>query len=164
MRRDVLAGLFVLALGACSGKSSPPVSLDGSPRVPDDEGVVTAVDLTSVTLDDSRTYKIDHDLVSFSSIDLSTVPLLYTEKQYVQVGLKGKAVRWIGAVARPLTTDPPSVVFEGKVKRVDGRRLVFANGTVFAVGDGVATKGLAGDRVQVGVRPDRHVVTEVEAR
>jgi hypothetical protein len=164
MRRELAALAAVLVVGACSGERSTPFALDGSPRAADDEGLVTAVDPTSITLDGARTYEVDDDIVSFSTIDLSAVPLLYTEGQYVQVGVKRKTVRWIGAVARPLTTKPPRVVFEGEVTRIDGADLVFSNGTVLAVGDGVETTGLEGARVQVGVRPDRHVVTEVKVR
>lgn len=163
-RRGVVA-LLLVVLAACGGGTRPPdFALDGSPRVPDDEGLVTAVDVGSITLDGERSYSIADDLVSFSSIDLSTVPLLFTERQYAQVGLDGDTVQWIGTVARPLATDPPRVVYEGTLKAVDDRQLVFANGTVFVVGGGIDTDGLVGKRVQIGVRPGKGVVTEVEPR
>jgi hypothetical protein len=163
VRRDLLALALVVALGACGGGGGAPVALDGSSRVPDDEGLVTAVELDTITIDGARTYEVDDDLVSFSSIDLSTVPLLFTEGQYVQVGVKGSRIRWLGALARPLTTSPARVVFEGTVERVADGQVEFTNGTVLTIDGDVDVHAFEGKRVRVGLRPDRHAVTEVEA-
>jgi len=152
-------------LAACSrGGGHASVVLDGSPRIPDDEGIVTAVDLSSVTLDGHRTYRVEDDLVTFSNIDLQTVPLLFTKGQYVQVGADGHTARWIGTVAKPLKTTPPVVIYEGTIRSVDDGRLVFANGTVLRVADGVDVDHLDGKRVDVRLRPGAREVTELEAR
>jgi hypothetical protein len=162
VRRDLVAAALVLVLAGCGGKGRDGVSLDGSPRIADDEGIVTAVDLSSVTLDGARTYLVDDDLVSFSDIDLRPVPLLFTEHQYVQIGADGHTARWIAAVARPVMTDPPVVLYSGTVKTVDGSHLVFTNGTVLTVGDDVDVSRSRGKQVQVSLVPDTHSVTEVE--
>lgn len=96
----------MLALLAARGRGGGHSTfvLDNAARIPDDEGVVTAVDLSSITLDRQRAYRIEDDLVTFSNIDLQTVPLLFTKGQYVQVGADGDTARWIGTVARPLKT------------------------------------------------------------
>lgn len=152
-------------LAACSrGGGRSTVALDGSPRIPDDEGIVTAVDLSSFTLDGQRTYRIEDDLVSFSNIDLRTVPLLFTKGQYVQVGADGHTARWIGTVAKPLKTTPPVVIYEGTLRSVADGRLVFANGTVLRVADSVDVDRLDGKLVDVRLRPGAHEVTELEAR
>jgi len=165
LRRELalVVGLsLAFVLGACGRNAEAPFALDGSPRVADDEGIVTAVDRASITIDGERRYAVSDDVVSFSNLTLAVVPLLYTEGQYVQLGVKGKTVRWIGSLARPLTTSPPIVMFDGEVARIDGSDLVFSNGTVLAAGKDVALDGLEGARVHVGLRPDVHQVTEVD--
>lgn len=161
--RCLVVVLVLGVLAACGGDGDKGFALDGSPRVPDDEGVVTAVDLDAITLDGDRRYEIADDLVSFSSIDLDVVPLLFTEHQYVQVGLDGSTVEWIGAIARPLTSEPPSVAFTGTVTGVDDGALVFRNGTVLDLGAHVDAANLDGKDVQVSLDPSAHAVTDVEA-
>jgi hypothetical protein len=82
-----------LGFGACSrgGGDDGRVALDGSPRVPDVEGVVTKVadDFSTITLDGGRTYDIPRDVQSFSSSDGSTQP-----------GFQKCTSRWI--VGRPV--------------------------------------------------------------
>ncbi|MEN3273094.1 MAG: hypothetical protein V7636_1855, partial [Actinomycetota bacterium] len=113
MRRElaIVVAIAALLIGCGRGGGHSTVALDGTARVPDDEGIVTAVDLTSLTLDGHRTYRVEEDLVSFSNIDLQPVPLLYTKGQYVQVGADGHTARWIGTVAKPLGTKPPAVLY-----------------------------------------------------
>jgi hypothetical protein len=164
VRRRALAAIaLVLVAGACSGgDDGPSFALDGSPRFPDDEGIVTAVDFESVTLDGERTYDIDGDVVSFSSIDLKVIPLLFTEHQYVQVGLDGDTARWIGALARPLQTDPPAVLFVGEIEAIGDGQVTFDNGTVVRVADGVDVKTGDAD-VRVAIDPRAGEITEVES-
>lgn len=166
MRRELAVVAVVLALlGACGrGGQHTSVALDGSPRIPDAEGVVTRVDLTSLTLDGGRTFRVEDDLVSFSNIDLKPVPLLYTKGQYVQIGADGHTARWIGTVAKPLRTSPPAVLYAGVVRTVEGQRLEFANGTVLRVAKRVDVSHVEGKQVDVRVRPDQGEVTEVEVR
>ena len=162
VRRRLLAVLVALLLAACSSDGGDAFALDGTPRIADDEGVVTSVSSDTITLDDERTYEVDDDLVSFSSIDLSVLPLVNTKRQYVQVGLDGDTVRWIGAVARPLASDPPAVVYVGDVEAVESGRLTFTTGTVFRLDDGVDGAGLSGRRAQISLDPQEGVVTEVQ--
>jgi hypothetical protein len=166
VRRElVVLAVALLSLVACDrGGDSARVSLDGSPRIADDEGIVTAVDLSSITLDGTRTYTVEDDLVSFSNIDLQPVPLLYTDGQYVQIGADGHTARWIATLAKPLPLDPPVVLYSGVVRSVDDGRLVFANGTVLELARGVDARGVDGKRVDVRLQPATRRVTEVEAR
>jgi len=165
VRRELAIVAATLALLAGCGRGHhTTVSLDGTPRLPDDEGIVTAVDLTSLTLDGHRTYRVEDDLVSFSNIDLRPVPLLYTKGQYVQVGADGHTARWIGTVAKPLGTKPPAVLYAGAVRSVGHGRVVFANGTVLRVAGNVDVAHAAGTQVDVRLRPDEHEITEMEAR
>ena len=158
------ATITALALGACRGGSGSDFALDGSPRIPDDEGIVTAVDLESVTLDGERTYDVERDLRSFSAIDLSTVPLLFTEGQYVQVGVDGDTLEWIGAIAKPLAAEQePFVLYAGELEAVDGDALVFDNGTVLRLADAVEASSFVGEGVRVSIDPDTKTVTEVVA-
>lgn len=161
-RRRLVALTVALLLAACSSDDGDPFALDGTPRIADDEGVVTSVTSDTITLDVERTYEVDDDLVSFSSIDLSVLPLVNTKRQYVQVGLDGDTVRWIGAVARPLLGEPPTVVYVGEVEAVESGRLTFTNGTVFRLDDGVDGAGLSGHRAQISLDPEEGVVTEVK--
>ena len=162
LRGSSRAVVLVLALlVGCSGDDAPDFALDGSLRVPDDEGIVTDVDLESVTLDDERTYDVERDLASFSAIDLSTVPLLFTEGQYVQVGVDGDTLVWIGAIARPLATDPPTVLYAGKIDAARRNTAEFANGTVLQLDASIDLTPRVGDEVRVTIDPDRKVITEV---
>lgn len=151
---------LALLLAACRAGGGDDFKLDGSPRHPDDEGIVTAVDHESLTLDGERTYELDRDLVSFSSIDLSTVPVLFAKDQYAQVGLDGDTAEWLGTVAKPLTTSPRRVVVVGEVASADDGTLVLEHGLVLRLAAGV--DATVGTDVQISIDPDRGVVTEVE--
>ena len=160
----VLGAVAAVALVGCGGGGqADPLRLDGSPRRSDSEGIVTAVDHESLTLDGERTYDVDRDLAVFSSLDLSTVPLLFTKGQYVQVGVDGDTVRWIGTIARPLATDPPVVLYQGEIRAVDERELVFETGTVLRAAADLDVTGLAGQSVRASIDPATHEVTEVSS-
>lgn len=150
----------MLALGACSSGGGSHFALDGSPRPPDDEGIVTDVDLESVTLDGERTYVVERDLRSFSALDLSTVPLLFTKGQYVQVGVDGDTLSWIGAIAKPLALDEPIVLYTGEVEAVTDATIVFDNGTVLRRGTDIDVADDVGE-VRVSIDPETKTVTEV---
>jgi len=127
--------VVVVAVPSCGGGGPTPLVLDGSPRFPDDEGLVTDVDLDTVTLDAERTYDISDELRSFSALDLSTAPLLFSDGQYAQVGLHGDTVVWLGTVARPVGVDPPVVYFTDAVAEVANGNLTFAGGLVLRLAD-----------------------------
>jgi len=166
VRRElaIVVAIAALLAGCGRGGGHERVALYGVARVPDDEGIVTSVDLTSFTLDDRRTYRVEDDLVSFSNIDLQPVPLLYTKGQYVQVGADGHTARWIGTVAKPIGTKPPVVFYAGIVRSVDKGRLVFSNGTVLRVAAEVDLEHVAGRHVDARLRPDEREITEMETR
>ena len=144
--------------------------LDGSPRLPDDEGVVTELDLEakSLTLDDERSYQVSAQVRSFSALDLSIQSLADAEGAYVQVGLDGETIVWLGRVAKVVPTDPPRVFYVGRFTRIedseDGRRAVFGEGTVLSLADGVeAPAGSEGQVIQAEIDPAAHRVTALRA-
>lgn len=152
---------LVLSLSSCGrGGGDDGFALDGSARVPDDEGIVTAVDHDSVTLDGERTYDVDRGLASFSAIDLSTVPLLFTEGQYVQVGTDGDRLVWLSAIAKPLAGSRPLVLLTGSVERVADGTVELENGTVLRLDVSLDADSLDGE-VQLGLDPRSKTVTEV---
>lgn len=129
--------LLAVLLAGCS-RAEPAVRLDGSPRFPDDEGVVTAVDGRGLTLDGARTYEVSDRLRSFSTYDLRLEPFRNRLNQYVQVGLDGDTVVWMAGVAAVVPGDPPRVFYSGRLKEVDGQgRAIFADGTVLTLAPGV---------------------------
>lgn len=131
-------------MAACGeDKTQSSIVLDGTPRVPDDEGVVTALDVEAktLTLDGKRSFQISEDVRSFSALDLSIQPLADAADSYVQVGLDGGTITWLGRIAKVVPTDPPRAFYVGRFERVEdadgGRRIVFGEGTVFSLADGV---------------------------
>lgn len=159
------------ALAACGGgESAPSVVLDGSPRLPDDEGVVTALDIDglTLTLDGKRAYEVSEELRSFSALDLSIQPLANAKDAYVQVGLDGRTVVWLGRIAKLVPTEPPRAFYVGRFSRVEnsegGRRAVFGEGTVLALADGVEPPPEAeGQVLQVEIDPASHTVIALRA-
>jgi len=151
----MLVVVLLVALAACSGASgsgsATPVTyvrIDGSARVPNDEGVVTAMadDLSTITLDNTRTYHTDRAMQSFSTIDGSTQPLRRRLNQYVQVGVRGETVLWVAGIAAVVAPEGQAAVayYTGVPVEIDGRRVDFADGTVLtlAAGVGAPTKGV----------------------
>lgn len=159
--RALLAVALTLAVAACSRDAQPPVVLDGSPRVPDDEGVATALSHDEITLDDERTYRVSPALRSFSALTLEIEPMLLREGQYVQIGVRQGEMVWMGGVSA-VTRDmsPPSAFFTGLLDRVDDGRLVFANGTVFRLKRDVQVPDDAG-HVAVQIDVEAHQVVRV---
>lgn len=147
IRRLLLPVLGVVLLAACgdddaAGVAEAMVSLDGSPRIADDAGrlVDIAEDFSSITLDGDREYAVDPRLQSFSALDGSIQPLLKWQNQYVQVGLAGDTVQWIGGVAAIVEVpgQDAAVYYTDVLAEQDGRRLVFRSGAVFDAAAGVA--------------------------
>lgn len=170
----LLLGAAVLALvggAACGGEETEaPVVLDGSPRYPDDEGVVTALDVDNrtMTLDGKRSYQVSEDLRSFSALDLSIQPLADATNAYVQVGLEGRTVVWLGRIAKVVPTDPPRVYYVGRFSSVEsadeGRQVVFGEGTVLQLAEGVeAPEGSDGELVQAEIDPVAHEVVALRS-
>lgn len=167
----VLACVVCVAVvpGACGrgGGGEPVVRLDGSPRVPDDEGVATSLSHTSITLDGSRTYPVSERLVSFSTYTGAIEPMITRKGQYVQIGLDEedgkKAMVWMAGIAQVLATAQPAVYYTGIYVRTieGGKRAVFRDGTVIRLSPGVTVPDKAGTGVIVRIDPASHEAVEV---
>lgn len=156
-----LVATAVLLLGACGGSSVKPIPLDGTPRYPDAEGIVQAVDVHHITLDGGRTYKVSPNLQSFSTYTLETLSLLGRKGQYVQVGLHRGTMTWIAAIGAPVPLQPPVVFYNGRLTRIDSSgHLVFRDGTVLRLGLSVTSPTTSGV-VRAEIDPTAHVVRRV---
>lgn len=127
--------------------------------------MVTALDVEgrSLTLDGKRSYQVSEQLRSFSALDLSIQPLADAKDAYVQVGLDGRNIVWLGRIAKLVPTDPPRVFYVGRFSRVensgDGRTVVFGEGTVLGLADGVEPpQGSEGQVLQAEIDPAAHRV------
>ena len=117
----------------------------------------------SLTLDGKRSYQVSEQLRSFSALDLSIQPLADAKDAYVQVGLDGRTVVWLGRIAKLVPTEPPRAFYVGRFSRVEdaeeGRRVVFGEGTVLALDDGVEPPGgPEGQILQAEIDPAAHRV------
>lgn len=173
-RRAVVALLLVVvasvAAVACDrggdDAAASPVNLDGSPRVPDDEGVATALTTTSITLDGERTYPVSRRLVSFSTYNAAVEPMLNRKGHYVQVGLEKEDDRptmvWMAGIATVVRTAEPAVYYTGTLREVKDGRLFFRDGTVFRLADGIDPAPPAPPAsVFVRIDPASHRVVEI---
>ena len=138
-----------------------PIALDGSPRFPDQEGVVQTVDVHHIALDGGRTYKVSGKLQSFSTYTLETLSLLQRKGQYVQIGVHGGTMTWISSIGAVVPLQPPVVFYNGRLLRTDGsHRLIFRDGTVLRLGAGV-TSPVPSGFVTAQIDPRQHVVLKV---
>lgn len=147
----LIAGLVVTAGCSRDDDATPSevtfVAVDGSPRAPDDAGVLTSLadDFGSLVLDGGTAYEVSPSVQSFASIDGSTQPLRGRVGQYVHVGLDGDAVVWVaglGAVVR-LDGQPEEVVYLGRITAVRGSVIELQDGTVLELAAGVEVPGEA---------------------
>lgn len=133
MRLRLAIASLLVVLSACSPDSEgEPFRLDGSPRYPDDQGVLTEVSFDEITLDGERTYTVSENLRSFSTMTQKLEPMLSRRGQFVQVGLDGDEVIWMAGFARVVPGDPPSVYYTGRLVDVDEDLgiAIFRDGTV----------------------------------
>lgn len=121
-----------------------------------------AADFSTITLDGDRTYGVQPDVQSFSSLDGSVQQLLQRKGQYVQVGLKGNNVRWIAGIAALVHTagKAPVLYYSGNLTAVRRGKVIFEDGTVLTLADGVEPPAGA-LRVRATVDPSAHVVVEL---
>jgi hypothetical protein len=161
-----------LVLTGCGGDDAPAdptpyVELDGSPRHPDDAGVVTKVasDFSTITLDDERTYAVAKDLQCFATQDGTTLPLRQRVGGYVHVGLEGKTVVWVASISSVVDAPPakPVVYYVGDVVDLVHDELIFRDGTVLAVAPSLDLPKPPKDapRVTVTIDPETHLVIEL---
>jgi hypothetical protein len=148
-------------MGAGCNRGGPQrLVLDGRPRFPDAEGLVSAVTFKKLVLDGGREYRITRDLQCFSTYTLAAVPLLQRKGQYVQVGLDGDRVAWLASISAVVKGDQPTVYYTGHLLRVDKkRRAIFRDGTVFKLKRGVEPPHTG--FLEVAVDPTAHVVREL---
>lgn len=121
------------------------VAVDGSPRGPDDAGVLTSLadDFSSLVLDGGTAYEVSPAVQSFASVDGSTQPLAGRVGQYVHVGLDDETVVWVaglGAVVR-LAGQPEEVLYLGRITAARGSTIELQDGTVLELADGVTVPG-----------------------
>jgi hypothetical protein len=161
VRRLALA--LVLVLAACSkGDNVSAVRLDGTPRLPNDEGIATTITRTRIVLDGTRSYGIDKRFVSFSTYTGELVPMVSRQGQYVQLGLAKKKATWLAGIAAVIPAATPTVFYIGTLRRVDAKthRIEFKDGTVLRLAAGVtAPKGAA--RLRARIDAGRHQVVEL---
>lgn len=147
----------VLALAGCSGGSDDLV-LDGSPFEADASGIVDAVSTEEITIDGVE-MPLAEEIVVFSASTLERIPLAGRLGQYVQVGVDGDEVVWVGSVGGVLSGSPPRVLYEGVVVEIGRESAVFQSGLELAVADGV---GLTpGPTVVVVIDPSTDRIVEV---
>jgi hypothetical protein len=136
-----IAVLTVVVLGGCGRGSSEPradIKLDGSRRDPDVAGVVAKVTTEAVTID-GRSYPLSRNLLAFNTYTLEAVPVVGTRGSYVQAGVTSGKVVWLAEIARVLgRSGARTGYYRGTVVEVDGKLLVFQDGTVLRSGPGVA--------------------------
>ena len=132
--RPLLAAVGALALlAACNSSSPPAVLLDGSPRVPDVEGVVQKASKAGITLDGNRKFTVSDKLISFSTYNQRVVPVGSTVGKYVQLGVDDGQAKWlalIGVVSTDETAGGETVRYQGELTKVVGHRFEFKDGTV----------------------------------
>lgn len=164
MRWIVAAGTVALFLlgTACGGGGGDGSSLrddllGGALRVPDDEGVVTAISRETVTLDGARTYAVSEALLSFSAYIRVLEPMQGRRGQYVQIGLDGDTMIWMAGIGAVVDGSPRSVYFTGTLVRVGAGRAEFDGGTVFRVATGVRAPSELGP-VQAQIDVSRHQI------
>ena len=135
------------------------VDLDGSPRYPSDEGVVTAISFERITLDGRRTYEVSRDLRAFSTVTRELEPMLSRRGQYVQVGLDGDTMVWMAGIAAVVPTTPAAVYYVGRMVSVQDNRAVFSDGTVLRLAPGVGERERRRFRARIVLA--RHVGVEL---
>ena len=138
--RRAAAVVLLVAFAACSRGGGSPVKLDGTPRSPDAEGVVTAVSSRRITLDGKATYDVPRDVQSFSATTLAAIPLAAREGTYVQLGLDGREVQWIAGFSAAVEfPERGAIAFHnGTLRKIDDGKATFEDGSVLRVRSGVA--------------------------
>jgi hypothetical protein len=166
--RRRLGGVLLAAalLSSCGGGSESGDILDGRPRFPDDEGVVTEISTASITLDGSRTYQVSDRLAAFSTYTRQLEPMLGRDGQYVQIGVDGDTMIWMAGIGSVVALDPPSAFYIGAldeiVERDGDRHAVFVDGTALRLAQGVDADEGTG-RLQARIDVSRHEVVELRS-
>ena len=160
MRRAAVVLLVAMLLAACN---RTPIDYAKEVRVPDDRGKVTQIDVESIQLDDKRTHEIDPEVQSFSTYNGTVLPIRSWKDKYVHIGLnKDGDVIWIAGIGVvDSTANPPVVRYtNGLLKKVEGRRAIFADGTVLQVDKSVKIPPV-NFRLTANIDPKRHLVVDL---
>jgi hypothetical protein len=162
-RTALIFVLASIALASCSPKA--PDSATKQVRFPDDEGIVTQASLSPdvIQLDGKRMYKITRGVESFSTYNGKLRPILGWKERYVHIGLdKAHRVVWIAGIGNVNEAVEPFQVYytNGLLKRVQDGQLIFADGTVFKLGPGVAAPKV-GSKYIVTLNAETHRVMKV---
>jgi hypothetical protein len=83
---------------------------------------------------------VSKKLISFSTYNRQPVQLASTVGAYVQVGLHGDTVVWLGKIGPVAAADAkgrPTVAYQGDLVAVNGDSLVFKDGTVLRLAKGL---------------------------
>jgi hypothetical protein len=132
-RVAAMASAALVLLAACGGGGSGgDASVEA--RVPDVEGVVSAVDGHRIVIDGTR-YVLADDAASVSTYTLDPVPL--RTHTFVHAGVDDDTgrVQWVATVGIVSRTDPPRVRYTGRLRSVRDGRATFADGTALLVAD-----------------------------
>ncbi|MEO7804087.1 MAG: hypothetical protein ABIS18_06805, partial [Actinomycetota bacterium] len=133
MRRFALV-LTLLFLVAC-GSSDPVDPTSDAARFPDEEGVVTSMTRSRMTLDNKRTFDISLEVQSFSSLEgHAPTALVSWRGKYVHAGLTDDKVIWVAGIGLALPNG--TVTYVGYFERVEEGRAVFADGTALRFKEG----------------------------
>jgi hypothetical protein len=154
----VATAAVVLAACGGGGAKAPALALDGSPRHPNAEGVVTEVATDHLVLDGARRFSVATDLRCFSSSTLASVPLVGRKGTYVQVGAAGSVVHWLAAYGAVVQVPgQPAVAYHvGKLVGLASGKATFADGSVLSVAPGVtAPAGASQVRATIDVGAKR---------
>ncbi len=164
MRPALVVLALLLGFAGCSNQSTvaePVVRLDGTARIPDDEGVATSLDRNSITLDGKRTYTVSDDLRSFSTYTRELEPMLGRRGQYVQIGVRGREMVWMAGIARLIEVEgDPAVYYTGRFRERLESRFVFVDGTTFFAPAEVDPPGTKSE-VTVRIDPRTHRIVEI---
>jgi hypothetical protein len=150
----------VLAFAACGSSDKPVVKLDGSPRLPDAEGVVQSASAGGLRLDGGRSYGVSKKLIAFSTYDREPIQLARVRGSYVQVGLRDNTVVWLARIG--IVTKGASgksvVQYQGDLRRVEGGRMFFRDGTVLKLAPELKAPAKVTGSTFAVIDTKRHVV------
>jgi hypothetical protein len=159
-RVAALATTAAIGLSACGGSAAPVVKLDGSPRIPDAQGIVERASINGITLDGGRRYGVSRKLISFSTYNRKLLPLVRMIGGYAQVGLTGDTVVWIakiGVVSRD-ASGHGTVQYQGDLVTANGSALTFRDGTVLTLAKGLHAPADPEGATYVVIDADKHTV------
>lgn len=154
-----------MALAACSKSApAPHLTLDGRPHAPSDEGLLSALTKTSLSLDSRRTYALSPKAMAFAATTLQRVPLGGRLGQYVQVGVTRRTVVWVATFSAVVQLPgKPLLAFHiGTLNRIDAHhRAVFADGAVLRLDPAAAIPAPLPAKVRADIDVAAHRTREL---